>query len=613
MKQAKIAEIYKECSTLITEQTQEIHQLVLGTGNFDAKVLIVGDVPTSEEEDAGLPFVGRAGKPLHDCLDALGLKEEDVYVTQVVKYRPYRINEKSGRVVTRAPKKEEIQFFLPYLQEEIGIISPKIIITLGGMPLRAIMDNNRLQINAEHGKVRTKYINNHVYKVLPFSQEALRQAEYEDNNDMEVLRKLVEYVHTGKEEIKEEEKVDIKADTKVNGNIDIKMDTKVNGNTDIKTDTKINESAHRKMDTKITISPKKVKPKPIRTEQDSSKLKAIIIYGGDGYADDPTLVAIDRISNVLTELNTSIIRLDLYKDQYDIQEFFAELAEARAVVIATTVEWFGIGGHLQTFLDKCWKYGNKAYFNDAYLFGVVISKQHYERDTYNHLIKSWELLGGVEGSSICANIKKSVELETNGALLNSIDKKTEEFYRVAHQSRTVLPTSIRNNKIFIEVNNRQAIENDYSFTETPMTVEDQETFIPNYEAFMEKQQKDIEDITNLFKQKLSSKVVQAAKTETELFKSAFVGSDDGVNCKIQWSINDKVSKNFVMDLKKGKLSTYFGSVTDFNTVIHLDEEILKKIMDGKMTVQRAFMTGEIKAKGDFTVIYKLDGLFDLAR
>ncbi|PKM93562.1 MAG: hypothetical protein CVU84_15405 [Firmicutes bacterium HGW-Firmicutes-1] len=582
MKQAKIAEIYKECSTLITEQTQEIHQLVLGTGNYDAGVLIIGDVPTSEEEDAGIPFVGRAGKPLNDCLEALGIKKEDAYITHLVKYRPYKINEKTGRVVTRAPKKEEIQFFLPYLLDEIGIISPKIIVTLGAMPLRALMDDNRLQMNAEHGKVRTKYINNRVYKILPFSQNVLDRDDDEvHNEDIEVIRKLIDHARVDKEIVKEEVKT---------------------------------------TDSVYTISPKKVKPKPIKTEQKSSKLKAIIIYGGDGYADDPTLVAIDRISNVLTELNTSIVRFDLYKDNYDIQEFFVELSEARAVVIATTVEWLGIGGYLQLFLDKCWKYGNKTYFSDVYLFGVVISKQHYERDTYNHLIKSWELLGGVEGGNICANIKKSVELETNVAMLNSIDKKTEEFYRIAHQNRPNLPTSIRNNKIFMEVSSGK--ENDYTYTETVwdnnngiarQDYEGQDTFIPNYDAFMEKQQKDIEDIANLFKQKLSTKEIQATKTEPEIFKAAFIGGEEAVSCKIQWIINDRANKNFVMDLRNGRLSVYFGAVTDFNTIIHLDEEVLGKVMDGKMTVQRAFMTGEIKAKGDFTIVYKLDGLFDLAK
>lgn len=559
MKQTQVAELYKDCSALITQQTQEIHQLVLGSGNYNADVMFIGDMPSSEEEALGSPFVGKSAKSFNDCINALGLKKEDVYMTHTVKYRPYKVNERSGRIVARAPKKEEISFFLPYLQEEINIIAPKIIVTLGSIPLRALMEDNSLQLRTEHGKVRNKLINDRGYNILPISQPSLANHDDEDtvDEDIEVLKQLIEYVASDKDS--QDEVLE-----------------------------------------KYVIEPKKVKMKPLKVTQKDSKLKAIVIYGGDGYADDPTLVAIDRIGNVLSELNTRFVRLDLYKGNYNIQDFFSELKESQAVVIATTVEWFGIGGHLQMFLDKCWKYGDKRLFNEVFLFGVVISKQSYERDTYNHLIKSWELLGGIEGSSLCTSIKSSIDLETNQALLNAIDKKAEEFYRIAHQQRTVLPTSIRENKVFIEVPLESA---------TPF-YEDKTTFIPNYDAYMEKQQKDIEDLSNIFKQKLTHNTATTAKTEPQLFNESFSGSQEPLNCKIQWSINDKKSKNFVMDIKTKKINTSFGNVDEYTIIINLDEIILQKILEGKMTIQRAFMTGEIKAKGDFTVLYKLDALFN---
>lgn len=576
MKQDKIIELYKDCSGLITEKTQEIHQLVLGEGDCDADIIFIGDMPSTEEEAAGAPFIGKSARTLSRCLEVMGLKKEQVYVTHLIKYHPYKVNERTGRIVARTPKKDEISFFLSYLIQEIDIISPKIIVTLGSLPLKTLMEDNSLQIKSEHGKVRKKVINNHSYTILPISQPALASYSDEeiDNEDIVVLKQLVRYV-----------------------------------------------AEHDKDDTQIPenyyIEPKKnnMSPEPTLKQEapknNDGKLKVIVIYGGDGYADDPTLVALDRIGNVLNELNTRIIRLDLYKEEYSIKSFINELSSSQAVVIATTVEWIGVGGYLQLFLDKCWKYGTKTAFDGIYLFGVIISKQGYERDAYNHLIKSWELLGGLQGSDICACIKKSIDLETNQTLLNAIDKKTEEFYRIAHQGRVILPTSIRENKIYIEV----PVEKYINFPEGAVQREHEanETLIPNYETFIEKQQKDIEDIAGILKKKISHHTEHSKKTVPQIFNEGFLGSNEPFECKIQWYVNENAGKNFVMDIKTKKINTSFGNVDDCTIVINLDEVVLHKIIEGKMTIQRAFLTGEIKAKGDFTVLYKLDALFNFKK
>lgn len=572
MKETKIVQLYKDCSSVITEKTQEIHQLVMGTGNYDADVLFVGDMPDGDEEAMGIPFIGKAGVPLHYCLQVLGLKKEEVYMTHVVKYRPYRVRPTTNKVVTRSPKKEEIDFFLPYLLEEISIVRPKIIITLGILPLRAIMGDSSLKMDKEHGRVKTKYILDSPYKILPINQiDLMKVREGEEMSDLDVLRKLIEYVGIDKEE--------------------------------------------ERSPLEPIIEPKKstmntARPAPSQKANEAT-MKAIIVYGGDGSPEDPTLVAIDRVSKVLSELHTNIVRLNLYKGNVDIYEFLHELEDAQAVVLATTVEWLGIGGHMQLFLDKCWKYGNKSYFENVYLFGVVISKQHFERDTYNHLIKSWELLGGIEGASICACIKRSLELETNGPFLNAIDKKTEEFYRIAHQKRTNLPTSIRSNKVLIEV---PAMRKDLP----PENGEEQvkpanlqildEDYIPNYEVYIEKQQKDIEDLSNLIKGKLTQ-FESKKKTEPEVFKASFTPKEENLSCKIQWNIENHEEKNLFTHIQGKRLHAKPGTLENADTILFLNKDTLDKILEGKMTIQRAFLTGEIKAKGDFSVIYKLDEAF----
>ncbi len=742
MKQERIDELYKLCSAEITKQTQEIHQLVQGTGSVSADVMFIGEYPTSEEEGASLPFVGKSGKPLNELIRRLELNREDTYTTHLLKYRPYKINEKSGRITNRAPKNEEISLFVPFLLEEIDIVAPKLIVAMGNLPMRVLLEEPELEIEYEHGRVRTRYINGRAYKILPFKNAPLSEGQ-EERNNLETIKKLIDFISQQEkpseiieemeiEEIQEIQELEEKPSVqKANKNKAREIYTEEAGYNEVQYEetqeysdaeqdeetglyleeerdeeeitieeepffenppymekaynellekaepakekpvspaqrlreklisgkkpspqeapqkqqepslqaTPVAQATQTQKATKAsqaspvtktqkaaptqspsaTQSPQKtVKPinsvpkPPLQSKKPANgRLKAIIIYGGDGYMDDPTLVAIDRISNVLTELSANIIRMDLFRNEYDIQGFFKELEDTHAVVIATTVEWLGIGGHLQLFLDKCWKLGNKEYFNNVYLYGVVISKQHYERDAYNHLLKSWELLGGVEGTSLCASIKKSVDLETNSQLLNGIDKKTEEFYRIAHQNRGTFPTSIRNNKLYMEVptldheKSHLASKQDSNIAEPSL----QDDLIPNYEEYVEKQQKDIADIANLFKKKINSIEANPFKTEPDMFKAAFIGGEDIPKTIIQWSINDRASKNFVMDVRGDRFNAYYGNIIDYNTIVHLDDVILERITEGKLSIQRAFMTGEIKAKGDFNILYKLDGLF----
>ncbi len=97
-------------------------QLVLGDGNPDADIVFIGEAPGKNEDLQGLPFVGAAGKFLDEMLVSVGMERSDVYITNIVKYRPPN---------NRDPSPEEKQAFWPYLVKQLQIIEPKIIITLG--------------------------------------------------------------------------------------------------------------------------------------------------------------------------------------------------------------------------------------------------------------------------------------------------------------------------------------------------------------------------------------------------------------------------------------------------------------------------------------------------
>ncbi|GAB6134499.1 type-4 uracil-DNA glycosylase [Thermococcus prieurii] len=104
---------------------------VPGSGSYDAKVMFVGEAPGYWEDQKGLPFVGRAGKVLDELLAGIGLSRDEVYITNIVKCRPPE---------NRDPTEEEIKACSPYLDRQIDIIRPKVIVPLGRHSMRYILE-----------------------------------------------------------------------------------------------------------------------------------------------------------------------------------------------------------------------------------------------------------------------------------------------------------------------------------------------------------------------------------------------------------------------------------------------------------------------------------------
>lgn len=126
-------------------------RLVFGEGAQAPRLMMIGEAPGGEEEKQGKPFVGKAGKNLSAFLEVIGFTREEIYISNVVKLRPTKNSPKTGKAVNRPPSKEEIQFFLPYLKEEIQLVSPQIIVTLGNVPLKAVSGEKSSNIGDTHG------------------------------------------------------------------------------------------------------------------------------------------------------------------------------------------------------------------------------------------------------------------------------------------------------------------------------------------------------------------------------------------------------------------------------------------------------------------------------
>ncbi len=123
------------------ELAEDATQLVFGEGSAEADIVFIGEAPGKKEDEQGKPFVGAAGKFLNEMLEMIGLKRSDVYITNIVKYRPPN---------NRDPLPEEKTAFLPYLEAQLEAIQPKITVTLGRHSLNCFLPD--LSIGQVHGQ-----------------------------------------------------------------------------------------------------------------------------------------------------------------------------------------------------------------------------------------------------------------------------------------------------------------------------------------------------------------------------------------------------------------------------------------------------------------------------
>jgi len=143
MKQQLLDELKEriERANVTPELKLQATQLVFGDGNAEAEVVFIGEAPGKNEDEQGKPFVGAAGKFLSEMLGMINMKREDVYITNIVKYRPPN---------NRDPLPEEKKEWLPYLQKQLDVIRPKLIVTLGRHSMDVLLPG--LKISQVHGQ-----------------------------------------------------------------------------------------------------------------------------------------------------------------------------------------------------------------------------------------------------------------------------------------------------------------------------------------------------------------------------------------------------------------------------------------------------------------------------
>ena len=118
------------------------HNVVIGTGNKNAKIMVIGEGPGADEDVQGIPFVGKAGKLMDKAFDGIGIKREEIYIANIVKCRPPN---------NRNPEDEEADSCKEYLDSQIKLVNPEIIVLLGSVALKNIL-GKEYGITASRGK-----------------------------------------------------------------------------------------------------------------------------------------------------------------------------------------------------------------------------------------------------------------------------------------------------------------------------------------------------------------------------------------------------------------------------------------------------------------------------
>lgn len=328
-------------------------------------------------------------------------------------------------------------------------------------------------------------------------------------------------------------------------------------------------------------------------------MKINIYYGGRGLIEDPSLYVMSKLTTVLEELRVTVTRYNLYEEKNTISMLPKTLKEADGVILATTVEWMGIGGLMQQFLDACWLYADKDKLSKLYMLPVVIANTYGEREAELTLIKAWELLGGIPCSGFSAYVEDHVEFETNTEYAKIIEKNAESYYRTIHQKIKMLPTSTTAIK--------QNVLRSNSIVLTPQESEQLSVYVSD-DTYVKKQKEDIEELTQLFKEMLDSSIDGEAGQEfIKNLKDNFNPIEDFV-ASYSIMLSD-VKKTLVVEINDKRLKCYYGEKPDADVIAKTTHAVMNRLVLGRITFQGAFMSGELTAKGNFKTLRTFDQVF----
>lgn len=324
-----------------------------------------------------------------------------------------------------------------------------------------------------------------------------------------------------------------------------------------------------------------------------------IYYGGRGLLDDPTLYVLNKMEEVLRELRVEVKRYNIYEHKNEIATLPQTIKDADGIILATTVEWLGIGGYMQQFLDACWLYGDKEKFGTTYMQPIVMSTTYGEREGEMTLSNAWEILGGLPCAGICGYVDDLVVFEMNKEYNIIIEKKAENLYRTISQKVKSLPTS--NQAV------KQTVLRTPQMNLTPQESEQLSKYVSD-DTYVRKQKEDIEELASMFKDLMGKAKKEENTPYLADFQSHFF-PQDGFIATYSFMI-DGMRNPLYVGVNRDNLDVHYGEEDNIDVVAKVTPDLMQNIVEGRMTFQRAFMTGQLSAKGNFKTLRTLDQIFN---
>ena len=331
-------------------------------------------------------------------------------------------------------------------------------------------------------------------------------------------------------------------------------------------------------------------------------MKINIYYGGRGIVDDPSLYVINRMTDVLKELNVEVQRFNLFDQKSAITALPGTLKDADGIILSSTVEWYGIGGYLMEFLDACWLYGDKDKIGRMYMMPVIMSTTYGEREGVTSLETAWEILGGLPCDGVCGYIADTSLFDSNQDYIRLIEKKAENFYRTISQKIPALPAS---NQVV-----KQKVSLTKSVDLTPQESEQLSKYVSD-DRYVQTQKADIQELSSLFRDKLKNdERTSTSEDYLDTFKKHY-RPDNKVQGTYAITVTDRPGmKTMLLAIRDSLITQVIASETsDIDVALSMTKDSLDEIVTGRMTFQRAFMAGNMKMKGDFKLLRGLDQIF----
>ena len=327
-------------------------------------------------------------------------------------------------------------------------------------------------------------------------------------------------------------------------------------------------------------------------------MKINIYYGGRGVLDDPTIYVIKKMEDVLIELRVEVHHYNIYEYKNEISTLPQTLKDVDGIILATTVEWLGIGGYMNQFLDACWLYGDKEKMSTIYMQPVVLSKTYGEREGILTLENAWEILGGLPCNGLCGYVEDRAEFESNQEFAHIIEKKAENLYRTISQKAKGLPTS--NQAV------TRSVLRSHSMELTPQESEQLSVYASDDE-YVKQQKEDIIELSSMYRNMLGK---QTEDEETEFissFKSHYQPMDE-YSGRILFEIEGK-KKPLLVEVNGDDILCHYGPQDTYDVYLKVPYQVMNDIVSGRKSIYRAFTVGDLTAGGDMKLLQGLDKIF----